>query len=203
MAKVLVIGGGFSGCCAAHLLSKKKGWDVTVVEKLPFLGGGVRTFFKGGHPYTFGPRHFLSDDIKLFDFLNEYVPMRRIDQVQQNLTFVGGDDRFYSWPIHEDDVANMPDKDEIHQELDARSGNEYVDADHFEDWVIGSVGPTLYNKFVNAYSKKMWQVDSNTELDFLQAGWEDFLGDEKRLKRMKLAYRFQSVLHAPHIGVSP
>ena len=187
MAKVLVIGGGFSGCCAAHLLSKKKGWDVTVVEKLPFLGGGVRTFFKGGHPYTFGPRHFLSDDIKLFDFLNEYVPMRRIDQVQQNLTFVGGDDRFYSWPIHEDDVANMPDKDEIYQELDARSGNEYVDADHFEDWVIGSVGPTLYNKFVNAYSKKMWQVESNTELDFLEEGWEDFLGDEKRLKRMKLA----------------
>ncbi|MBO67065.1 MAG: UDP-galactopyranose mutase [Acidiferrobacteraceae bacterium] len=184
MTKVLIIGGGFAGCCAAHVLADK-GWDIHVVERLPFLGGGVRTFLYGGHPYTFGPRHFLTDDIKLFDFLNSYVPMRRIDQVQQNLTFVGDEQRFFTWPVHKDDISMMNDANKIHQELNECT-SEYIDTDNFEDWVAGSIGTTLYEKFFNDYSKKMWSVDSNKELNYLHSGWEDFLGDDQKLKKMEL-----------------
>jgi len=46
----LVIGGGFAGCAAAHQLQLMGGWDVTVVERAPFLGAGVRTRYYGGHP---------------------------------------------------------------------------------------------------------------------------------------------------------
>jgi len=161
MTKVLVVGGGMAGCCAAHFLSKK-GWDVTLVEKDAFLGGGCKTHFYGGHPYTNGPRHFLTQDEKLFEFLNRYVPMRRIPE-HEFLTYIERDPGFYHYPIHQDDIGLMPDREKIRQELSNR--REIHSARNLEEYWIGSVGMTLYSKFVDSYSKKMWQVDSNTEID--------------------------------------
>ena len=76
MKKILIIGGGFAGCVNAHALSLTGEYEITLVEKSSELGAGVRTYFWGGHPYTFGPRHFLTKDQKLFDFFNKYIPMR-------------------------------------------------------------------------------------------------------------------------------
>ena len=170
MTKVLVIGGGFAGCCAAHLLSEKKGWQVTLVETAPFLGGGVKTFFHGGHPYTYGPRHFLTREERLFNFLNQYVPMRRIEHEQSNFTYVERDGRFYNYPFHVDDIPLMPEKGQICAEL-AQAKEDVSGAPNFEEYIVGSIGPTLYHKFFNQYSKKMWLIQSNTELDGEYLGW--------------------------------
>ena len=70
MKRALVIGGGFAGCAAAHQLSLLEGWDIDLVERAPFLGGGVKTHWRGSHPFTFGPRHFLTPSQELFDYLN-------------------------------------------------------------------------------------------------------------------------------------
>ena len=66
--KSLIIGGGFAGCAASHVLSLKDNWDITIIEKSSSLGAGVRTHWYGGHPYTFGPRHFLTKNEKVFEF---------------------------------------------------------------------------------------------------------------------------------------
>ena len=162
MSKVLVIGGGFAGCCSAHLLSKRTGWEVTLVDDAPFLGGGCKTHVYGGHPFTYGPRHFLTQDESLFAFLNEYVPMERILD-HEFLTYIERDPGFYHFPIHVDDVKQMPDADKIQSELMRVSDVEK--SQNLEEFWVRSVGPTLYDKFINSYSKKMWQVDSNTEID--------------------------------------
>ena len=73
---VLIIGGGFAGSAAARLVSEIKNTKITLVEKSAYLGAGVRTNFYGGHPYTFGPRHFLTHNKNVFDYLNKIVPMR-------------------------------------------------------------------------------------------------------------------------------
>ena len=67
--KILIIGGGFAGCSSAEMLSKIKGSKIIIVEKSKFLGAGVRTFFYGGHPYTFGPRHFLTNKKETYYYL--------------------------------------------------------------------------------------------------------------------------------------
>ena len=108
MAKVLIIGGGFAGCIAAQMLSEK-GHKVTLVERAAELGGTCRTYWYGGHPYTLGPRHFLTRDEKAFEFLNKSCPMRRYDQGHEFLTYVERDHRFYHFPIHRDEVDEMPD----------------------------------------------------------------------------------------------
>ncbi len=159
--KVLVIGGGFAGCCAAHLLSQK-GYEITLVESANYLGGGCKTFFHGGHPYTYGPRHFLTPKEHLFEFLHQYVPMRKIPE-HEFLTYVERDPGFYHFPIHVDDIGLMPDKEKIYSELDQRKPAS--EAKNFEDFWIRAVGPTLYSKFIDGYSKKMWQIQTNEEFE--------------------------------------
>ena len=99
MKKVLIVGGGFAGCSAAHILHKNKNLKITLVEKNSFLGAGVRTFFYGGHPYTFGPRHFLTQNRKVFEYLNKIVPMRKCSE-HEFITYVEKDNQFYNYPLH-------------------------------------------------------------------------------------------------------
>jgi UDP-galactopyranose mutase len=164
MKTALVIGGGFAGCAAAHQLALMGGWRVTLVEIQPFLGAGVRTQWHGGHPYTFGPRHFLTQDEKLFAFLDSYVPLRRCSG-HEFLTYIEQDQAFYNFPIHRDDIPKMPDKDRIEAELGRVTLKGVAAAKNLEEYWISSVGQTLYGKFVEKYSKKMWLIDNNRQIE--------------------------------------
>ena len=73
----LIIGGGFAGCAMADQFKTLKDWDVTLVEATNILGAGVRTSWYGGHPYTFGPRHFLTQNENVFSYLNSIIPLRK------------------------------------------------------------------------------------------------------------------------------
>jgi len=162
MKSVLVIGGGAAGCAATHQFLLMGGWDVTLVEAAPFLGAGVRTFYYGGHPYTFGPRHFLTQNPKVYDYMNAICPLRSCAD-HQFITYVERDNAFYNYPIHEDDIAQMPDHDKIAGERQAAKG--VAAAKNLEEYWIGSVGQTLYDKFIDKYNKKMWLVDDNSRID--------------------------------------
>lgn len=162
MKKALIIGGGFAGCASAHLLSLMGGWDILLVEANPFLGAGVRTQWYGGHPYTFGPRHFLTRNEKVYRFLDKYLPIRLCPD-HQFLTYIERDEQFYHFPIHKDDIKRMPDHVKIEEELKTIKGA--AEAKNLEEYWIRSVGATLYDKFISKYSKKMWQVDDNRSID--------------------------------------
>jgi UDP-galactopyranose mutase len=162
MKKALIIGGGPAGCAAAHQLKMLGGFDILLVEKSPYLGGGCRTMYMAGHPYTFGPRHFITDKKYLFDFLNKYVPMRSCAG-HVFKTFVDSDDAFYNYPINEKDIKTMPDYEKIRQERNIAKGPE--NATNLQEYWINTVGPTLFDKFIDNYNKKMWMVDSTSEID--------------------------------------
>ena len=191
MKKALIIGGGFAGCATAHQLALLGGWEVTLVELAPFLGAGVRTRWYGGHPYTFGPRHFLTRDERLFDFLNKYVPLRRLDHLF--LTYVEQDQQFYNFPIHYDDIGRMPDREQVLSELDGLP--EEARATNLEDFWIQSVGKTLYEKFAKHYNQKMWLVDDNREIDANIPDWTSkgsllYRGEQKNFHDTISAYPY-------------
>ena len=178
MKKALIIGGGAAGCASAIALSEKGGWEITLIEKGPSLGAGVWTNFKSGHPYTYGPRHFLTHNTEVFDFMNKIVPMRLCAE-HQFYSFVESDGNFYNYPIHEDDFVRMPDEKQIRNEiseLDKKfKDNEFRltvgdtnldnEAKNYEDFWIKSVGNSLYEKFIKKYTQKMWQVSDNKLID--------------------------------------
>ncbi len=159
MKTAIIVGGGMCGCTCAHLL-KKAGWKVRIFEKDNVLGGGCRTFFCGGHPYTKGPRPLYTPYEKAVSYLAEFVHMEDIDLYL--LTYVEGDHQFYSFPVHEDDIPMMHDADQIYLELSEAPPID--DKMNFAQYYVASIGETLYNKFINQYSKKMWDVESNNEL---------------------------------------
>ena len=164
MKTALIIGGGSAGCAMAHQLEFLGGWDVTVVEASSVLGDGVRTQWYGGHPYTLGPRHFLTQNTEVYEYMNKYCPLRLCaDHVF--LSYVESDNAFYNYPIHKDDFAKMPDRDVIEQQVAQRDLEGIKNAQNFEEYWIASVGQRLYDKFIDTYSKKMWQVEDNKSID--------------------------------------
>ena len=52
--KIIIIGSGFGGLASAIRL-RAKGYDVTLLEKHPDLGGRARVFRKGNFIYDGGP----------------------------------------------------------------------------------------------------------------------------------------------------
>ena len=106
LKKAIVIGSGVSGCMYAMML-KQKNWEVTVIEKAKLTGGGVRTFWHGGHPFTYGPRHFIGpeENMAAFEFLNKIVPMRHIKKI--NFSYQAKDDFFANYPMHIDDIKKL------------------------------------------------------------------------------------------------
>ena len=62
-----------------------------------------------------------------------------------------------------DDVRMMPESETILNELENRHG--IAESKNFEEYWINSVGKTLYNKMINGYTKKIWQVEDNKEID--------------------------------------
>lgn len=162
MKKAVVVGGGFTGCTFSYML-KQKGFDVTVVEADSVIGGGCRTYFYHGHPYTNGPHHLLInlEDKHLWDYFNRFLTLRKLDH--HTLTYVSQDNRFYTYPIHEDEISEMPDAELIRNQLENRG--DVKQSTNFEEYWENSVGKTLYNKFINSYSRKMWQIDDNRQID--------------------------------------
>tara|TARA_B110000037_G_C17094820_1_gene495558 strand:+ start:45 stop:1217 length:1173 start_codon:yes stop_codon:yes gene_type:complete len=162
--KILIIGGGFAGVASARLISQIKNVDVTLVDKSADLGAGVRTNFYGGHPYTFGPRHFLTQNVKVFNYLNKIVPMRSCGE-HEFITYVEQDNKFYNYPLHIKDLDKMPDKKKIKKELNSRNKLKIKNSKNMEDYWINSIGKTLYGKTIEKYNKKMWLVNDNKKID--------------------------------------
>lgn len=94
--------------------------------------------------------------------MNAICPLRSCAE-HQFITYVERDNAFYNYPIHEDDIAKMPDRDQIAKERQQAVGVSA--AKNLEDYWIGSVGRTLFEKFIDGYNKKMWLVDDNKKID--------------------------------------
>jgi UDP-galactopyranose mutase len=169
--KAIILGGGFAGCTIAHLLHRA-GWETTLIEKEQHLGGGCRTFFHAGHPFTYGPRLYYGYSDKVLAWLNAVVPIRKFPFELQTLAHEPKDEdrRFWTYPPHELDIAAYPRGAQIAGELSARSNEEPVD---FEDYWIKRVGPTIYDMFVDHYSKKMWMIDDNRIFDIFKWSAKD------------------------------
>ena len=121
--KALIIGGGPAGCSAAHQIYDLDKYEIDVIESSSVLGAGVRTQYYGGHPYTFGPRHFLTKEKKVFDYINKIIPMRSCAE-HEFISYVEQDNAFYNFPIHMDDVRSMPDSQLILDQIKEAKGVE-------------------------------------------------------------------------------
>lgn len=165
---VLIIGGGFGGCAAAHLLSKNEKVEIDLIEKNSYLGAGNKTRWYGGHPYTFGPRHFLTPYEDVFKYLNDILPINLCPE-HEFLSYVPDDNNFYAYPINMADIRTMPDYNEIEKQISQCKNNIIssggIEAANLEEYWLKSVGKNLYEKIIRPYNQKMWLLDDIKDID--------------------------------------
>ena len=167
--KILILGGGVAGSSMAYYLSEKN-YDVTVVERQRAVGGLARTCTYSGHPYEFGPHIWFWPGGKE-DPVNATVVKLTNDELfyieRRLFTFVEPDRRKYRYPVHYDDIAEMPDHDQIYAEVRANRDEhlKLIESQlpqlgqcKFADYFSAAIGQTLYQKFMANYTWKMWNI---------------------------------------------
>jgi UDP-galactopyranose mutase len=186
--RILVLGGGVAGSSIAHYLTEKH-YEVTLIEKNSRVGGLARTCYYGGHPYEFGPHIWFWPGGREAP-INRTIADLTGDELyhidRRLFTYVEADRRKYRYPVHYQDVALMPEHDEIERELRANRDEhlKLIEAQlpeigncTFADYFTAAIGPTLYQKFMANYTWKMWNIPGN-ELETSMV-WADRFQSEK------------------------
>lgn len=88
---VLVLGGGLAGAATAYSLARAGYRDVTVVERLPEIGGLAGSFERDGHVYPLGYHHILHKDRVLLHFLDCIGAMPAVRWRRVRMLFSLGD----------------------------------------------------------------------------------------------------------------
>ena len=104
--KVIVIGSGFGGLASALRL-RAKGYDVTLVEKHPDLGGRARVFKKGSFIYDGGPTVITAPYLfeELFSLFNKKISdYVKIVPLSLWYRFVFNDGRTFDYSGHENSM---------------------------------------------------------------------------------------------------
>ena len=170
--KILVLGGGVAGSSIAYYLSEK-GYDVTVIERNSKVGGLARTCTYSGHPYEFGPHIWFWPGGKE-DPVNATVVKLSNDELfyidRRLFTFVESDGQKYRYPVHYQDIEQMPDKARIYDEVRAHRNDQLklIESElpelgrcTFAEYFTAAIGETLYQKFMANYTWKMWNIPGN------------------------------------------
>ncbi len=176
--KIIVIGSGFGGLASA-LRMRAKGYDVTLVEKHPDLGGRARVFKKGDFTYDGGPTvitaPYLFDELfSLFNKkISDYVKIVPLN-LWYRFVFSDGDTFDYSGQEKsmEKEIKKFSDKD-------FKGYNELVS---FTEKIFNKGFTDLSDKPFNELSFMMKQVPALLKLKSYKSVYKlvsNFISNEK------------------------
>jgi len=186
--KVLVIGAGFAGCCAALLLRESLAADVSVIERAHVPGGMLRTLHTAeGVPYEYGPRvvSVFRGTPDILPFLRRYLDLQERDIYQG--TRLRPDYPVVPFPVDLESLKRLPCGAAVERELAAiRERGEPPGERDLRDYLESSVGPTLTELAFEGFNRKFW----GRRLEEMPAAW----GKLRRLERIAAtgAYRLPS-----------
>jgi UDP-galactopyranose mutase len=157
--KVIVIGGGWSGIAAACDLADR-GVNVELLEAAPVLGGHSRMETLCGVLYEAnGPHVFHTHYTEVVEWLEAaglqrrsyvFCPMTEIELAEDEHVFM-------SWPIQLHEVEALPCWPQVRHELSALP--EQPSGDNLEAYCVSLMGRTLYELFIEGYTRKQWGCD--------------------------------------------
>ena len=190
--KVVIIGAGFAGACAARLLRRDLDAEVTVLEQGAVPGGMLRTLHTDdGVPYEYGPRvvSVFRGTEDALAFVAQYLDLQPRDIYQG--TRLRPEYPVIPFPVDRESLRRLPCGDQIERELAAiQADGRPADERDLREYLLSTVGPTLTGLAFEGFNQKFW----GRRLEDMPAAW----GKLRRLERVAEVgdYRLPSV--APH-----
>ncbi len=176
--KIIVIGSGFGGL-ASSLRLKAKGYDVTLVEKHPDLGGRARVFKKGNFIYDGGPTVITAPYLfeELFSLFNknisDYVNIVPLD-LWYRFVFNDGDTFDYTG-----DNKSMEKEIKKFSENDFKGYNKLV---NFTEKIFNKGFTDLSDKPFNNFTFMIKQIPALLSLKSYKSVYKlvsDYISNEK------------------------
>jgi UDP-galactopyranose mutase len=164
--RVLIVGGGLTGCTLAHQLGRG-GVECVILERAMVPGGLIRSEHLNGVLYEpHGSHIFHTEDREVWELANQMTPFRpyrhRVD--------ILADGQVLNWPILLADIHRQSRSQDILHQLKERrhvDAAARADAANFEEWCLELMGPILYERFIRPYTEKQWGMPARE----LPAAW--------------------------------
>lgn len=182
---VAVIGAGPAGLTAAFKL-QQAGFDVTLFEASPGVGGMARSFELWGQIVDVGPHRFFSSDPRVNKFWleavdSEYTMVRRLTRIYYK-------NKFFSYPIQASNALRGLGITEaiicVLSFIKAKT-LPIKDESKFDSWVVNRFGNRLFQIFFKSYTEKLWGIKtSSLDADFAA----------QRIKKLSLYEAVKSAL---------
>jgi UDP-galactopyranose mutase len=164
--RVLIVGGGLTGCVLAWRLAQE-GIESVILERDPVPGGLIRSEHLDGVLYEpHGSHIFHTEDREVWELATSITPFRdyrhRVDIVIEG--------KLLNWPILVSDIDAQSQGEEIKRQLRERRDVDAAARAHaanFEEWCLDLMGPLLYTRYIEPYTRKQWGRSPRE----LSAGW--------------------------------
>ncbi len=153
--RVLIVGGGLTGCTLAYRLAQE-GVCSTILERSPVPGGLIRSEHMQGVLYEpHGSHIFHTEDEEVWKLANTMTPFRHY----RHRVDILADGQILNWPILLSDIERQSRSQEILDQLAERRDVDSAaraEAANFEEWCLELMGPILYERFIRPYTEKQW-----------------------------------------------
>ena len=160
MAKIAVVGAGFSGAVIAHELANE-GHDIEVFESRSHVAGNCHTerdTDTGILVHRYGPHIFHTSNERVWNYVrrfDEFMPFtNRVKAIVQG--------RVYSMPVNLHtinqffDIALNPA--EAKAFIESKSDLSITEPASFEEQALRFMGRELYEAFFREYTRKQWGI---------------------------------------------
>lgn len=161
--RVVILGGGPSGLCAAWNLVRD-GYKVTLLERESVCGGQSITFSNHGFKYDLGPHNIHSRRPSVIRFLKDNLgeEFNRHD-FSAEIFFQG---KRLQYPFVGLDIlksVHIATMVKIAISFLLRRGSsifmrQFQDDGSYETWIVNRFGRAFYDIFFGPYSKKVWGI---------------------------------------------
>ena len=150
--KYLILGGGVSGISTAVFLGKDE--DYLILEKTDSLGGYCKTITQDGYTWDYSGHffHFKDDEIK--NLILKNIDKENLLDIEKK-TGIIYKNKIISFPFQKN-ISELNKKEFIDCLYDFYHKENKKKYNNFLEWVYGTLGKSIVDKFVKPYNEKLY-----------------------------------------------
>jgi UDP-galactopyranose mutase len=163
--KYVIVGAGLAGLTVAERIANDLDEKVLVIEKRNHIGGNVYDSYNedGILIHNYGPHIFHTNDKEVYEYLSRFTKWN--DFWHRVLTYVDGN--LVPMPITVETINKLYNLKLDCSQVEDFLKKQAVDIAEIKtskDVALSKVGPDIYEKIFESYTKKQWGIDPS-ELD--------------------------------------